>query len=222
MYKQIRLVSTKQYIEDTMKEACPNLSYALRGECMDYVISIDSEQEDICDVLDAFEEEIYSTDGKGLAETLVETLLEEELIIATAESCTGGMIASSIVSVPNASNVFGEGIVSYSNQAKIDRLGVDSNTLDLHGAVSKETAIEMVNGLIENGANIAVATTGIAGPTGGSEEKPVGLVYIAVCSEESSEVHRMEFTGDRQQIRQQASNCAMHFAIQHILNLSDL
>ncbi len=224
MYNKVKLVTTKEHIIASMEELCPDVRYTISGECMDYTIHIEGcEQSIYYDIIDMFEKEIYSTEEEStLAEVLVDTLMEEGKIISTAESCTGGLIASTIVDVANASKVFKEGFVTYSNEAKANRLGVEFDTLECWGAVSEETAVEMANGLlVESGADIAVATTGIAGPTGGSEEKPVGLVYIAVASELETQVYEMRFSGNRQQIRQQSCNCALQFAIQHIINFSE-
>ncbi len=218
----VKLVATRQYIEQKMQELCPDIEYQLKGDCMDCTLIVFGGQDEVCEVVDVFENEVYNTEDKTLAETLVETLMAQDSFVSTAESCTGGMVASSIVDVPNASCVFKEGVVTYSNEAKIKMLDVDCWTLDNYGAVSEHTAREMANGVLKNsGADIAIATTGIAGPGGGTEFKPVGLVYIAIASKQDVEIHKMEFAGNRQQVRKQASNCAMHFAIKHIINLDE-
>ncbi len=111
---------------------------------------------------------------------LIERCRSERLTLATAESCTGGLIAGAITEMPGASDVFGWGVVTYSNDAKTRLLGVPAALIETHGAVSDEVAIAMVEGALErSGADIAVAVTGIAGPGGGSAEKPVGLVHLA-------------------------------------------
>jgi nicotinamide-nucleotide amidase len=108
-------------------------------------------------------------------------LLERNMVLATAESCTGGQIANRITNISGASRYFSQSFVVYTNQAKIQVLGVNPETLDAFGAVSEEVALEMLEGCLSvSGADIAVATTGIAGPTGGTETKPVGMVCIAV------------------------------------------
>ena len=122
--------------------------------------------------------------------------------LAVAESCSGGMLASTLVSVPGSSAWFLEGCVTYSNAAKMRRLGVSEKTLASHGAVSRETALEMAQGMRQSaGADLALATTGIAGPSGGTGEKPVGLVYVALSCETGEYVHEMHFAGDRERIR---------------------
>jgi nicotinamide-nucleotide amidase len=111
---------------------------------------------------------------------LIDRCRRENLKIATAESCTGGLLAGAITEVPGASHVFGWGVVTYANSAKIELLGVPRELIDKHGAVSEEVAIAMAEGaLARSGADVAVAVTGIAGPDGGTEQKPVGLVYLA-------------------------------------------
>lgn len=116
---------------------------------------------------------------EGLAERVLQVARQEGLKIATAESCTGGMIAAALTDIAGSSDVFDRGFVTYSNEAKRQMLGVDPETLDAHGAVSSQTASEMVAGALANSsADIAVAVTGVAGPGGGSAEKPVGLVWF--------------------------------------------
>lgn len=118
---------------------------------------------------------------KTLAEEVVELLKVDELTVTTAESCTGGLVAARLVDVPGVSEVFKQGFITYSNKAKRKLLNVKKTTLKEFGAVSEKTAREMAKGaILASGADAAIATTGIAGPDGGTEEKPVGLVYIGV------------------------------------------
>ena len=117
-----------------------------------------------------------------LARSVVESLRNRGWLMATAESCTGGLIAAAITEIPGSSEVFDRGFVTYSNEAKQESIAVRAETLAAHGAVSRETAIEMANGAIAaSRADVAVSVTGIAGPGGGSAEKPVGLVHLAVA-----------------------------------------
>ncbi len=137
---------------------------------------------------------------------LIDCLTKNHQTVAVAESCTGGMIASSIVDVAGASACFGEGYVTYSNQAKEKNLGVLHESLTLYGAVSPETAREMAEGVRNRAeADFGLATTGIAGPDGGTPEKPVGLVYIACAGKNGTEVMKRIFPGDRSQVRQAAT-----------------
>lgn len=139
------------------------------------------------------------------AENLVALLRARGLTCATAESCTGGGVGSAITSVPGSSAVFSGGVISYSNEVKNRVLGVSQETLNTVGAVSSETAIQMARGAMELlRADIAVSITGIAGPDGGSEEKPVGLVWFGIASEAGERAEKAIFRGDRARIREQA------------------
>lgn len=149
---------------------------------------------------------VYATEDISIEEVVAKLLIEKNLTISTAESCTGGMIASTLINYPGISQVFLEGAVTYSNEAKHNRLGVKNETLDKYGAVSEETAIEMAVGIAKTaGTNVSIITTGIAGPGGGTEEKPVGLVYIGVYVNGEVKVQRCIFKGNRDRIRIQAT-----------------
>ncbi len=154
----------------------------------------------------------YSRDGGTLAEVVAQKLIEKQLTLSIAESCTGGLLAGALTDVSGISAVLESGFVTYSNDAKISLLGVSTDTLEKYGAVSQETALEMIQGLKKRvGSDIAVSITGIAGPTGGSEDKPVGLVYIGIAFGEAYETHQFNFTGDRNRIR--------HYSVLNALNL---
>jgi nicotinamide-nucleotide amidase len=132
--------------------------------------------------LERFEDFLISDDGASLEETVVRLLQARKMKFATAESCTGGLISDRITDVPGASEVFTHGFVTYANEAKIGLLGVSARSISSHGAVSEEVAREMAEGALRaSGADIAVAVTGIAGPGGGSDEKPVGTAWLAVA-----------------------------------------
>lgn len=142
---------------------------------------------------------------------IIEKLIEKGIVVATAESCTGGMISSTITDVPGSSAIFGYGMVTYSNDAKMKILGVKEDTLKQFGAVSKETAYEMAEGLKNvSSADVAVSVTGIAGPGGGSEEKPVGLVYMGIATEKGISTKKNLFNGDRDEIRKQTVHTALN------------
>ena len=133
-------------------------------------------------LLEHFESACFSSGGMSLESVVVEKLAARGWVMVTAESCTGGMIANRITNVSGASDVFQRGFVTYSNEAKLELLGVSESSLAARGAVSEEVAREMAEGALRvAGADVAVAVTGIAGPTGGSDEKPVGTVYLAVA-----------------------------------------
>ncbi|WP_456434964.1 CinA family protein [Thermovibrio ammonificans] len=128
---------------------------------------------------------------------LKEALLKRGLTVATAESCTGGLVAARIVNVPGSSEYFLGGVVAYHNDVKEKVLGVKRETLETYGAVSPQTAREMVEGVVKLiGSDCGVSTTGIAGPTGATKEKPVGLTYIGVKVKERVEVFKFIFTDD--------------------------
>ncbi len=137
-----------------------------------------------------------------LAEEVGELLKSKGFSVATAESCTGGKLGDMITEVPGSSDYFLGGIVSYSNQVKLEHLGVDEGVLNSKGAVSEEVALQMAAGVrTMMHANIGVGITGIAGPTGGTTEKPVGLVFIAVSSDKDSVCTRNLFAGSRSDVK---------------------
>ncbi len=142
-----------------------------------------------------------------LAQALVAELAAAGKAVSTAESCSGGWVAKAITDIPSASTVFHYGIVSYSNGAKESLLGVQNETLEQHGSVSEATVIEMAEGAINlSGADIAVAVSGVAGPTGGSKEKPVGMVWFAWAVRDGSKIRSTtsceHFDGDRDLVRE--------------------
>ena len=146
-------------------------------------------------------------------EEIVEFLIDKKLTITTAESCTGGLIASAIVDIPGVSEIFHEGYVTYSNEAKKSLLGVKEETLDTVGAVSEETARQMAVGAAKAAkADVALSATGIAGPDGGTDEKPVGLVYLGCYCMGNTYVERHVFKGDRSEVRNAAVEAALTLA----------
>ena len=139
------------------------------------------------------------------ASDIITAYTKTGLMIATAESCTGGLIAGALTDIAGSSSVVDRGFVTYSNEAKMDMLGVSSHTLDKYGAVSDQTAHEMALGALENSrADVSVAVTGIAGPGGGSHEKPVGLVYMGVANKDGVQTYKLLLGEDksRNDIRQ--------------------
>ena len=147
----------------------------------------------------------------SIEDIVCKLLLEKNLTISTAESCTGGLVSATLINYPGVSSVFMEGCVAYSNEAKINRLGVKKETLDKFGAVSEETAREMAEGIAKNfKTNIGLSTTGIAGPSGGSKEKPVGLVYIGIYINGKTTVKKYILQGNRQDIRLRATKNALN------------
>lgn len=137
-------------------------------------------------------------------------LKKQKVTIATAESCTGGLIANSFTNIPGSSEYFERGVISYSNKAKTELLGVIEKLIKEQGAVSEQVAKAMAEGIRKKSkVDIGIATTGIAGPDGGTEEKPVGLVYIAVSTSKDTKVKRFQFTGNRLQNKERACNAAL-------------
>ena len=154
---------------------------------------------------------VYGADEETLESAVVHGLIERELKLALAESCTGGLIAHRITNVPGSSKTFLAGIVAYSNAAKTDFLGVPAELIRKHGAVSPEVAEAMAEGAAaRTGADVALGVTGIAGPGGGTSEKPAGLVYMALRTPEGVSSMRNIFGGSRAEIKQRASQAALN------------
>lgn len=155
-------------------------------------------------------EYIYGIDDETLEQVVVRECINAKVKIATAESCTGGLIASRITDVPGSSATFQAGLVCYADQAKTELLGVPSEMIKQYGAVSREVAIAMADGARRRtGADIAVSDTGIAGPSGGSEEKPVGLVWIGISTQDGTEAFENHFAGGRTNVKYRASQIAL-------------
>lgn len=152
-----------------------------------------------------FGNHVYSTeDDETLEDAVVKMLIEHNLTVTTAESCTGGMLSARLVNVAGVSEVFKEAFVTYSNEAKNNRLGVQASTLETYGAVSENTAREMAKGVaIATKADVGIGITGIAGPDGGTKEKPVGLVYVGCYINGSVTVKEYHFKGNRSKVREQ-------------------
>ncbi len=205
-------------LEDAIKDLMENQTnptiapYAKTGEVHLRVTAKASDKKEakkltqpVCDeILRRFHKNIYSLDeNETLEESIVKLLRKHELKLVTAESCTGGLLAGRIVGVPGVSDVFSRGFITYSNKSKRKVLDVSKTTLNEYGAVSKQTAKEMaVGAAIAGHADVAVSITGIAGPNGGTPEKPVGLVYIGCHINEKNYVKEFVFYGNRQKIRE--------------------
>lgn len=141
-------------------------------------------------------------------------LKKQQLKIVTAESCTGGLISHTLTNISGSSDYFDRGIVSYSNTAKTELLGVSEGLLEKYGAVSKQVAKAMAEGVrIRSSVDIGIATTGIAGPTGGTKEKPVGLVYIAVSTSDDTIVKKFQFSGKRIENKKSTCNAALEMLL---------
>jgi PncC family amidohydrolase len=149
-----------------------------------------------------------------------ELLAARGLTIATAESCTGGLLASRITDIPGSSDYFDRGLVTYSNAAKTELLGVPAETLAEHGAVSEPVALAMAEGVRRiAGADLGLGITGVAGPAGGTPEKPVGLVWIALAHAGGAEARRFKLFGDRERIRVFSATVALNWVRTHLLGV---
>jgi nicotinamide-nucleotide amidase len=165
----------------------------------------------VAGLLDPLGRYLFAELDASVAELVLEVCRARGLTLATAESCTGGMVAEWLTAVPGASDAFVGSIVAYSDDVKARELGVPGEVLARHGAVSAETAAAMASGARERlGADVAVAVTGIAGPAGGSDEKPVGLVYLHAETPDGARGLEFQFPGDRDSIRRRATVTALH------------
>jgi len=173
------------------------------------------------EIKNRFGDSVYSIkEQESLEMTVVKLLKRFDLKVTTAESCTGGLLAGRLINVPGASEVFSEGFITYSNKAKRKHLDVNKGTLKKYGAVSEQTAKEMAaGGVFATDSDACVAVTGIAGPDGGTEEKPVGLVYIATYMNDKVSVEQYQFKGDRNKIREQAVVKALDLLRRSILEI---
>ncbi len=213
-------------VSDLMEGENPTVApYAKEGESELRITAMAKTKSEADKLIDPVAKEIYSRlgeyiygeDDTTLVQALVKKLIEKKITISTAESCTGGLIASEITSVEGSSEIFGSGYVTYANSAKMKMLGVKDKTLADFGAVSKQTAKEMAEGArAASGADIAVSVTGIAGPGGGSAEKPVGLVYIALADKDGTIVKKTNLDGSRDKVRGRTVKNVLKMVIQRI------
>lgn len=166
-----------------------------------------------------FHEYIYGFDNIPIEIIVFNLLKEINYKIGFCESCTGGLISSRFSRIPGVSQVFDRSIVTYSNNAKMEELGVNSNTLEKYGAVSEETAIEMANGLLNrDNLDLSLSVTGIAGPDGGTEEKPIGLVYLCISTKDKSMPIKCNFNGNRESIQNKTATRAFFELRKFLLN----
>ena len=150
-------------------------------------------------------------------EELVKALADKKMTVSTAESCTGGLISKLITDVSGSSNVFGYGFVTYANEAKMKILGVWDEALSQYGAVSRPVAVLMSRGARRvSKSDIAVSVTGIAGPGGGTAEKPVGLVYISLSTPDGTICRKCNFSGTRDEVRRQTAEFALNLALEYL------
>jgi nicotinamide-nucleotide amidase len=172
------------------------------------------------DIRSKVEKYIYGVDEEELEGTLGKILTKHRLTLAVAESCTGGLIANRITNVPGSSNYFERGVITYSNQSKIDLLNVPPETINTHGAVSKEVAEAMACGIrLSAKANIGISTTGIAGPSGGTVEKPVGLIWIGYSDAHETLAVKFNFGTGRVHIKERAAQAALEIVRRKLLKI---
>ncbi|KJU71648.1 competence/damage-inducible protein A [Clostridium baratii] len=200
--------------------------YAKEGEVTFRITAKGKDEEEARKLIKPLKEEvynrlgnlIYNTGDVSIQETVGEMLVNKNMTIGVSESCTGGLVSAKLIEYAGISSVFLEGAVTYSNEAKMRTLNVKKDTLEKFGAVSEETAREMAEGIAKRcGSRIGVSTTGIAGPGGGTEEKPVGLVYIGVCIDGVTKVERHVFSGNRSAVRNKASMTALNIVRKSLL-----
>ena len=166
-------------------------------------------------------ENIYGYDEETLEAVVLKLLQQRKMTLSLAESCTGGLIACRLTDVPGASTSLMYGVVSYSNDSKIKILGVSEDTIRDYGAVSSQTAEEMAVGAKRiNGTDIGLSITGIAGPDGGSAEKPVGLCYVGIAIGDTVKAHKFVFTGNRKKIKWNSSSRALDFLRRELLSIN--
>lgn len=211
------------------KQVNPTIAtYAKDGECTVRITAKGKTVEEVerlilpvvKEIKNRFKETVYGEDETTIEDEVAKILVKNNLTISVAESCTGGMVSSSLINYPGISSVFMEGCITYSNEAKMKSLNVLEETLNSVGAVSEQCAKEMAEGVAaRHNTNIGLSTTGIAGPEGGSEEKPVGLVYMGIKINDKTIVKKYIFNGDRQQIRYRACKTLLNDLRLELLNI---
>ena len=223
--------AAEEKVKDLLASQNPTIApYAKSGEVhfritaktptMDEALSLISDME--CKARERLGDFVYGVDDETLECVVVRMLIEQRQKLALAESCTGGLIANRITNVPGSSDTFLAGVTAYSNHAKTDLLGVPAELIKEHGAVSPQTAEAMAEGAAaRTGADIGVGVTGIAGPGGGTPEKPVGLVYIGLKTPEGVSSIKNIFGGSRLEIKQRASQAALNLVRMYLLRQAE-
>lgn len=209
-----------------LAQSNPTLALLIRPTGVIIRITAKAETKEIAETMIAKVEEkirarvgeyIYAVDNEDLVAVVAKTLKDKNLTIACAESCTGGLLASRLTSISGSSSYIKGSIVTYSNEAKMKFLDVDENILKEKGAVSKEVATQMAEGVKKAiGSDIGIGITGIAGPTGGTDKKPVGLVYIAIAEKCGTIVKENIFSGDRENVRYRSTQQALEMVRQYL------
>lgn len=207
------------------KKVCPDFVFYVYGEYADCTIEIRYPEsapkvlhdEIMREILGELNEYVYALDNYLLAERLFQLLKLRRMKISVAESFTGGGVGKRLVEIPGISEVYFEGLNTYSNKSKIQRLNVREETLSKYGAVSPEVAYQMVEGLLDTGnCDVAISTTGIAGPDSDGTLKPVGLLYIGAGTSDNINVFKYNLQGDRKTITETAINLALFHAFKTV------
>ena len=200
-------------------------TYVDDGECNIRVTARSSDMEDAVETVEQTEKEIekrlkdaiYGKDSQTLEGVVAQLLREKGLKVACAESCTGGLLGAAFTSLAGSTDYFDRGFIVYTNQAKVDQLGVDAHIIESFGAVSEQTACEMALGALRfSDADVSISITGIAGPGGGTEEKPVGLVYIGLAHDGVVKAEKFNFYGDRKYVRTRTVKMALNMLRKHL------
>ena len=211
----------RKIVEAERKLDAGGVSFTIlaRQMIVDLVVSVRGKDEMLVDEMlhniknefyEALGENIYGEDKATLESVAGGLLMKHRKTLVTAESCTGGLLSQKITSVPGSSFYFKQGFVTYSNESKVKELGVSEGTLEKFGAVSEEAALEMAEGARKaSGADLALSITGVAGPSGGTSQKPVGLVYVGFSGSGPGKVFKINFPGARADIRERAANQAL-------------
>jgi len=234
-----KMLLTTGIPESTLYERLGNIDELLQGAKLAFLpnqfgvklrLSVEGEDEmELKNKITEVEQRIRSKAGRfiyGVGEDQLEAvvgrlLLERELKIATAESCTGGLVGNMLTNISGSSKYFERGVICYSNAAKVEILKVDEDTLAEHGAVSMEVAMQMAEGVKStSGADIGLATTGIMGPTGATADKPIGLVYISYCDDKVCTARKFNFGDDRLLNKQRTAQAALDFLRRQLLGIS--
>jgi nicotinamide-nucleotide amidase len=219
--------AVNQAIQDVLRRREPVAGLTAKETGVDIrVIARASSAERSQSLLDRAEAEIreklgdavYGADGMELEEVIGALLKQRKLMLAVAESCTGGLVGARLTNIAGSSEYFERGVVAYSNRAKTELLGVPQELIDRSGAVSSEVAAAMAQGIRQAAhADLGLSVTGIAGPGGGTEKKPVGLVYIALASQQGTKTAEHRFPGDREQVRLRASQMALDMVRRYLI-----
>ncbi len=208
-----------ELIQDIMKQKRPFVGLSAKDTGVDVrILARETSRPRAMTLLDKTETEIrkrlgdavYGVDGQELEEIVGALLVQRRFTLSVAESCTGGIIGARITNVAGSSDYFDRGVVVYSNRSKTDLLGVPADLIEKHGAVSREVAAAMAQGILErSGSDLGLSVTGIAGPGGGTAEKPVGLVFIGLAYADGVKVNEHRFLGTRNQVRQRSAQTAL-------------